>query len=449
MPALSRFLIKKLHGSRDLDISLDDNTLILVGENGTGKTTLLRLLSSSLAGQWSSLAAYDFESITLHIGKDIYEINSPDITKYFARADRRLLRGLPSIARRRFLSLRELPPHLALRELERLCLRYNLPFPDLMEEFVSATTSPPLPFPGPTSRPYEALGATVLYLPTYRRIEHDLDTILAGLDDRDLSERRRSAHRASRQGDSHFIELVEFGMSDVVDAIDAIRTDLDKFAREHLNNLTFGYLDDIIEQKDKSVKLEQILAASPDTIESILARIQEPILSSSNKARLREIINAVKDGEKPAVRSKLICHYFAKLMAFHRDLETRESQLTRFCEACNRYLTDKEFRYNTANFSFTITRTEPNGSPRAIQLEKLSSGEKQLVSVFCQLYLSKHATYFVLIDEPELSLSVPWQRKFLLDIRSGDFCSGLVAATHSPFIYDNSLSKYARGLGEF
>ena len=55
----------------------------------------------------------------------------------------------------------------------------------------------------------------------------------------------------------------------------------------------------------------------------------------------------------------------------------------------------------------------------------------------------------VLIDEPELSLSVPWQRRFLRDIRNGDFCAGLIAVTHSPFIYDNELREYAHSLGEF
>ena len=55
----------------------------------------------------------------------------------------------------------------------------------------------------------------------------------------------------------------------------------------------------------------------------------------------------------------------------------------------------------------------------------------------------------VLIDEPELSLSVPWQRRFLTDIRRGGFCAGLVAVTHSPFIYDNELKQYAHSLGEF
>lgn len=84
-----------------------------------------------------------------------------------------------------------------------------------------------------------------------------------------------------------------------------------------------------------------------------------------------------------------------------------------------------------------------------VKLSDLSSGEKQIVSLFSHLYLSEEKRFFVLIDEPELSLSVPWQRRFLKDIKEGDFCSGVVAVTHSPFIYDNDLREYAHSIGEF
>jgi predicted ATPase len=84
-----------------------------------------------------------------------------------------------------------------------------------------------------------------------------------------------------------------------------------------------------------------------------------------------------------------------------------------------------------------------------IDLRELSSGEKQIVSLFSHLYLSGNKRFFVLIDEPELSLSVPWQRRFLIDVINGEFCAGLVAVTHSPFIYDNQLKKYAHSIGEF
>jgi recombinational DNA repair ATPase RecF len=43
MSTITRFQIKKLHGYKNIDLRLVDNTLILVGENGAGKTTVLHL----------------------------------------------------------------------------------------------------------------------------------------------------------------------------------------------------------------------------------------------------------------------------------------------------------------------------------------------------------------------------------------------------------------------
>ena len=113
------------------------------------------------------------------------------------------------------------------------------------------------------------------------------------------------------------------------------------------------------------------------------------------------------------------------------------------------YITDKEFVYDSASFKFFIRPNFEYHAGESVQLSDLSSGEKQIVSLFSHLYLSGKSRYFVLIDEPELSLSVPWQRKFLVDIHKSDFCVGLVAVTHSPFIYDNELKPYARSMGEF
>jgi hypothetical protein len=42
-----------------------------------------------------------------------------------------------------------------------------------------------------------------------------------------------------------------------------------------------------------------------------------------------------------------------------------------------------------------------------LAMRTLSSGEKQIVSLFSHLYLSGQQLFFVIIDEPELSLSVP------------------------------------------
>jgi hypothetical protein len=55
----------------------------------------------------------------------------------------------------------------------------------------------------------------------------------------------------------------------------------------------------------------------------------------------------------------------------------------------------------------------------------------------------------VLFDEPELSLSMLWQKELLPDIVNSNKCNFLLAVTHSPFIFDNELDRYAVGLNEY
>ena len=73
----------------------------------------------------------------------------------------------------------------------------------------------------------------------------------------------------------------------------------------------------------------------------------------------------------------------------------------------------------------------------------LSSGEKQIISILARMILEPTKKYLVLIDEPELSLSIEWQKRFLLDIVKGQSCHQLIAITHSPFIFDNDLKSFA------
>lgn len=451
MSEITRFEIKKLHGYKNIDLKLKDNTLILVGENGAGKTTVLHLFYYLVSGQWSAMAKYKFELITITIDTNKYTLRYTDIEKSFKSIDKRVLHRLPISVRHRVLDLLEhTEGRLASRELEILCDQYDVPLHFLLDQldlFEHADRKETEPLRQALTGIQQSLKAQLLYLPTFRRIEQELELIFKGIDDRELMNRRKML-AARRRGDT-FVELVEFGMKDVESAVNETRAELEKFARENLNNLTFSYLGDIVEEQYQSVELDQIKKSKAETIDNILNRIPEPILTSNNKQHLRSIIENVKANETQDVHSKVICHYFTKLMAFHKELGGKESKIVNFCKACNDYMVDKEFRYDTSNFTFTIESKDANRKNGDIKLHHLSSGEKQIVSLFSHLYLSGGKKYFVLIDEPELSLSVVWQRKFLVDIRKASFCAGLVAVTHSPFIYDNELRKYAHGLGEF
>ncbi len=69
----------------------------------------------------------------------------------------------------------------------------------------------------------------------------------------------------------------------------------------------------------------------------------------------------------------------------------------------------------------------------AISSDKLSSGEKQMLSFLCYNAFSENTPIF--IDEPELSLHVDWQGLLLPTLLEQATTNQLFVATHSPFIY--------------
>ena len=69
----------------------------------------------------------------------------------------------------------------------------------------------------------------------------------------------------------------------------------------------------------------------------------------------------------------------------------------------------------------------------AISSDKLSAGEKQILSFLCYNVFSKDTVVF--IDEPELSLHVDWQGTLLSTLLEQATTNQFFVATHSPFIY--------------
>jgi hypothetical protein len=448
---LERFQIIGLHGRKKVDAVIQENTLILVGENGSGKTTFLRILFHFLSGRWLTLVQFRFDSIVATIGGSEYRVSHEELVKAFKGVDRRFLAELPPPVRRRVMELMEKGNlEQVSHELERFGGRYSIS-PDMLlrqlELFEIPSRLGKKEIQETINHIQEVFKSQVLYLPTYRRIERELSSIFEGVDTADFRRHRHRLHQ-NDSGDA-YIELVEFGMTDVQQAVDNTLGRLKEFSRESLNNLTLSYLGDVVDQEYQNVGMKEIADVSEDTVRSVLDRIHESILTMTHKEHIFSVINSARSADAPTEHAKIICHYFLKLLGFQQSLQENERQISEFCELCSDYIVDKRFVYDSQTFSFSIVPKHELQVDRVITLSDLSSGEKQIVSLFSHLYLSGQQNFFVLIDEPELSLSVPWQRRFLMDIRAGQFCKGLVAVTHSPFIYDNELRAYTHSIGEF
>jgi hypothetical protein len=281
-----------------------------------------------------------------------------------------------------------------------------------------------------------------LYLPTYRRIEKDLKEILPDLEDRIRSSSRHGHPFTLTRSSKHYIDLVSFGMEDVRANIDTKTRSLRDYSLEQFNTLSAHYLKDVIKGKADQYSLAQITNLDEAGLADILRRVSEQVLSGEDKTLLREKILSIKGKKKKEmeVNDLYLAHYFSLLVAVSADISSQETEVSAFVDVCNAYLSpSKQIKYDDTKF--TVGIFENNHKP--IDLSMLSSGEKQVVSLFSHLYLDDARNQIVIIDEPELSLSVPWQKRFLTDILDSAHCSFILSVTHSPFIYQNRLKGAA------
>jgi hypothetical protein len=393
---------------------------------------------------------FRFDSVILTFDDEEIEITDTIIKTQRDLSSKRLMR-FPSAVRQAMLEAldSELPPK---ESLARISDKYGIPVRFLIEELNSFEEDSNL-FSKDAQKKlkiiHDKINAQVLYLPTYRRIERELSSIVDWIDPNDLIRSRRRNRSARRERTNSYIELVEFGMQDVEDYRDTELDRLEKLQSESLNVLTLKHFGDIVSSAYKIDDIKRLATISESEIKSALDRVDESIVGIQQRNDWLKAIKAARSTKEPTERDQIICHYFLKIFDFQKRLQSEEERITSFCRICSEYITDKDFVYDSTSFKLCIRpRLDPN-TEEPVELSDLSSGEKQIVSLFSHLYLSGQDRYFVLIDEPELSLSVPWQKRFLVDVHNGSFCAGLIAVTHSPFIYDNELKKYAHSLGEF
>lgn len=218
---LERFRITGLHGVRAINIPIKDNRLILVGENGTGKTTVANCIYFFITRQWNRMASYRFESIEMTLNsaeeplylsyKDIRSIK-PTTSKYLGKYRES---SIPmSMQRRIERTMSQLNPSDVLNdETLREQLSYQLRIPErmlldhliLLDDNQGSNTER---FDRVQDQLSEMIKEPVLYLPTFRRIEKDLQYIYPQLDLDEFTYRRRRRRFPDRTN-RPYIELVE------------------------------------------------------------------------------------------------------------------------------------------------------------------------------------------------------------------------------------------------
>lgn len=458
---ISSFKIRKLFGHKDVSLQFKDKVQIYIGENGLGKTTVLNSLFYLLSLEWQELANIAFESVSININKKSFEFSKVLIEAYLKQQDNTRRTGFAqhlssSLSEDDVLRLKQLINNTNSIErvknvqsfliehgykisasssfiynsvLELLALRENF---KQFDEYTSLIEE---------ERP------RILYFPTYRRVEKNLAVILRNLMARDALERH--IPRFFREDFEDMIQnsqFIHFGMGDVKNEIDEICDTITKISREKLDALS----SDLLKTEIKGVfdiEHNKLTVADKEKLHSILSR-QHIGLDEIEKNTIWQYIN---DNTIYNDNHKALFYLLRKLVVIYDSYAKYDQAIKNFSATCNKYLFEKRFVFDEEFLQLKLYRDLGDGKKDdSIELEQLSSGEKQIVSLFADVYLSKIDENFIfLIDEPELSLSIFWQKTLLPDVVKSDKCNLLFAVTHSPYIFENEFDKNTVGLNEF
>ncbi|OFV68909.1 AAA family ATPase [Acetobacterium wieringae] len=126
--------------------------------------------------------------------------------------------------------------------------------------------------------------------------------------------------------------------------------------------------------------------------------------------------------------------YFDDFAVKYSVFEPLLTKLELFTNIINERLLFKEIRIT--NDGFVVVDIDNN---KSLSLEDLSSGEKQEIVLFYDLIFNTDSELLLLIDEPEISLHIAWQKRFLDDLLkvAENVSLKAIVATHSPQIINN------------
>lgn len=442
---IRRLRIKGLHGYMDKDIRFNSDINLLVGINGSGKTSVLNVISWLLQPAIPQLCTTEFKEIIMDLTQDrtqcrIRCVQTTTEVKLFlqTRDSRRYnplvvqLQRPPGTFRNSSDQREMLEAYSGLQpdKKEQRAWRFlqQIPSPivvglertlgsDSLELHVSAAKTRSLGHTGTTPPPLEPplLRVQRLAVEGFGRYRTKLIQLNDELRDK--------------------ITLAAFDIGAL--SATASRSKSEKL----LSETQISALEERVEQYfAQESRIRPAAARAKSTRAAAAAQYFAKLKTLVRKSRRR----GSRGRERDPIRQAVIAQFrktnrlFADFEQFEAETKEAFAEVQRYLQTVNTFLQDSgkqlNFDFDTGILRFRMLTSGTSAhevGPR--NLELLSSGEKQIVILFT--YLAFNPGKIFIIDEPELSLHPRWQEEFLpavKDVMPSD--TQLIIATHSPAI---------------
>lgn len=411
--------VRKLWGYRDLGLTFNKDINVIIGPNASGKTTILNLLRYILTVDLPSLFELTFDEVFIHLKSfngryaRTVKVTSTESGLGFKVSGRRFDVKRELIVPR-YISIRR-RPFLAQPEIRELV--------EILKELVPA-----------------------VWLPVSRRLP---------IPEEEEEEEYREEYRFRRP---RGLESVDVRLRELLAELVVYRLGLEGKLSERYKEFEDKVLQVILYSKQHDAVPTLRVAPPTDDEKKQLLRAFEVagLLDDQTKRSIDEHFSALEEAAKrinkylttkkgaitlkdvvviPLIeRTKSMVELSRKL---EKDRESLFTPLRRYEAIVNSFLSTKD-NIETSK----VLRVEDDGklniktslAEQDLRWPLLSSGEKQILILLTQALLWEDRPVVYVVDEPELSLHVDWQSKFLSSLWELGGQIQIIVATHSPDI---------------
>jgi ABC-type lipoprotein export system ATPase subunit len=399
---------------------------VIYGKNGAGKTTFLHILSNVLNGDYKRFAYIKFDSIEAKFD-DGTQIN---VRRYSKDEEAHIEVKINGDVLSDF-------PLSEVKHVTRRARYYATAggqrrlFDDTKDEQSFEPILPADYFP-----------AFRTMIEAWASVQDDSESVRR----HELNEqgRRIRATRLARELFGNFVPQVTFPSP--LEIEQRLTTEISyaviNVAQRDQELLSRAFLDIFTSLPDRTTRLNEPPELILDHINSLYESLEDsPIYARSVTSasdvymKLRELFGSFRlhEGSNTAIR--ILDVYRNSLVERTRVLKESFAVINRYLDAVNEFFEGKKIE-------IVIQREPRVHSPLigikfdndfSIGLRTLSSGERQIVTL---IYAATHMNEqrVVLIDEPELSLHVDWQRLLLSKMSEQLQGRQIIACTHSPLV---------------
>jgi predicted ATPase len=380
---IKEFHAKNIFNKINCDLIFNSDINILTGINGSGKTTILKLIWYILSGNIERIFLENifFQNLLLITNKYKISLENKGIKKKTVKIDLFDMRG-------KVLSSKDINIVISRIKFEELNKIDGI----LLEKLESSVFFP-------TFRRIEGGFSTTRYTSEEGERESRFEYLGLNRESRRLKESISNISNNLSESNHKFVysisteDIIELVSKKFAEVANKSSKRYEKFASETINEL----------EKYKGIDLEE----------------QKEFISEQHKRdsllNSKVILQKVKESAR-------------EVRKFHKN------QLKPFTVLEN--IIKRLYKNNGIKISDQI---QWGYKKNYLDSNFLSSGEKQMLSFLCYNAFFRNSPIF--IDEPEISLHPDWQRLLFSILKSQESNNQFIAATHSPLIYAKYSDK--------